>query len=181
MAPKDELELARMLRTAVEFDGPIAIRYPRGSGEGVEIPESVTPIKIGTAEVLTQGKDLLIIAIGKSVGEAMEAEKMLQQNGISSTVINARFVKPLDRNLILEKIKDIKKIITVEEHVLDGGFGSAILEMLSDNDIFDVMVKRIGIVDEFVEHGPQDILRKDYNIDCHAITQAGLKLLGKTD
>lgn len=181
MAPKDELELARMLKSAIDHDGPIAVRYPRGNGDGVDIPETITPVEIGRAEVLTQGNDLLIIAIGKSVGQALKASDELKKYNIESTVINARFVKPLDRDLILEKAKEIKTVITVEEHILAGGFGSAVLELFSDNDMFDIRVKRIGIRNQFVEHGPQDILRKDYDIDYNAIIKAGLKLFGQPE
>jgi 1-deoxy-D-xylulose-5-phosphate synthase len=172
MAPKDENELARMMVTAVHHDGPVAVRYPRGSGEGVEMETNPRPLKIGKAEVLCQGNDVLIIAIGKSVAEAVKAGRLLLEKGIEVTIINARFVKPLDAELILEYAGKIKTIITVEEHVLDGGFGSAVLEMLGDNGMTGFCLKRIGIHNKFVEHGPQDILRQDYGIDCSAIVAA---------
>lgn len=179
MAPADEHELTRMLSAAVEHDGPTAVRYPRGTGEGVDIPESVKPITIGKGKKVADGEDLLIIAIGKSVTEAVKAAKILSQEGIFATVINARFVKPMDKDLILEHAGKIKNIITVEEHVLDGGFGSAVLELLVDSGLSDFKLKRIGIKDTFVEHGPQAILRKDYHIDHSAILECAEKLIPK--
>ncbi|MCK5837427.1 MAG: 1-deoxy-D-xylulose-5-phosphate synthase, partial [Desulfobacula sp.] len=178
MAPNDENELARMLVTAVNHNGPVAIRYPRGTGTGVQIEDNPQPLEIGKAQVINEGDDLLIIAIGKSVCEAVKANKLLTDKGISATIINARFVKPLDTNLIIESVLKIKKIIIVEEHVLDGGFGSAVLEMLADNGVTDFLIKRIGIKNKFVEHGPQDILRRDYEIDYTAILNAALELHG---
>ncbi|WP_457552133.1 1-deoxy-D-xylulose-5-phosphate synthase [Desulfobacula sp.] len=180
MAPMDENELARMLVTAIQHDGPIALRYPRGTGPGVEVEENPEPLKIGKAKVINQGDDLLIIAIGNSVIEAVKAKKRLEEKGINATIINARFIKPLDKDLIIEYAIKIKKIITVEEHVLDGGFGSSVLEMLADEGVTGFLLKRIGIKNRFVEHGPQNVLRKDYEIDDTAIVSAALKLYGKT-
>ncbi|MCP4673349.1 MAG: 1-deoxy-D-xylulose-5-phosphate synthase, partial [Desulfobacula sp.] len=162
MAPKNENELARMLVTALNHDGPVALRYPRGIGTGVKIDDKPKPLEIGKAQVIEEGEDLLIIAVGKSVCEAAEASIALKDKSITSTIINARFVKPLDAELIIKYASKIKKIITVEEHVLDGGFGSAVLEMLIDNGITDINLKRVGINNTFVEHGPQDILKHDY-------------------
>jgi len=178
MSPMDENELARMLLTAIKHDGPIAMRYPRGKGLGVEVQEDVQPLEIGRARVERKGDDLLIIAIGQCVVEALTAARDLAQDGIEAMVINARFVKPLDSDLFLEKAGKIKKIITVEEHMLAGGFGSAVLEMFADHGITDLRIKRIGIKDQFVEHGPQNILRKDYKVDAAAVVEAGLELHG---
>ncbi len=178
MAPKDENELAGMLVTAVDHDGPVALRYPRGIGTGVKIEDNPKPLVIGKAQVIEEGEDLLIIAIGKSVCEAAKASIVLKNKSINTTIINARFVKPLDAALIIKYASKIKKIITVEEHVLDGGFGSAVLEMLVDNGVTDINLKRIGIKDRFVEHGPQDILKHDYKIDSQAIINTALKLHG---
>ncbi|MBC8439645.1 MAG: 1-deoxy-D-xylulose-5-phosphate synthase [Deltaproteobacteria bacterium] len=180
MAPKDENELARMLVTAIQHDGPIALRYSRDLGVGVQIDENPEPLEIGKAQVINQGDDLLIIAIGNSVAEAIKANTCLKEQGIFATIINARFVKPLDSDLIVELSIKIKKIIIVEEHVLDGGFGSAVLEMLADKGVTGFFLKRIGIKNIFVEHGPQNILRKDYEIDSDAIVTAAIDLHGKT-
>jgi 1-deoxy-D-xylulose-5-phosphate synthase len=179
MAPKDENELARMLVTAIHHDGPIALRYPRGIGVGVQIDDRPKPLEIGKGQVIDQGDDLLIIAIGQSVSQAVKANIELKEQGIFATIINARFVKPLDSDLIIELSKKIQKIIIVEEHVLDGGFGSAVLEMFADKGLTHFFLNRIGIKNRFVEHGPQDVLRKDYEIDSAAIVRAAIKLHGK--
>ncbi len=176
MAPKDENEMARMMVTAIDHKGPVAIRYPRGTAEGRPIDADPKPLEIGKGELLVQGDDMLIIAIGQSVSEALKADARLRENGICSTVINARFVKPLDLSLIVQHVSTIKKVITVEEHVLDGGFGSAVLEGLVDAGITGFSLTRIGIRDTFVEHGPQKILRKDYQIDDQAIVAAAQKM-----
>jgi len=178
MAPMDENELARMLKTALAHNGPIAMRYPRGAGQGVDIDPRVLPIDIGKARILRQGGDLLIIAAGRPANDAMEAAKILSEKGIEATVVNARFVKPLDTDLFIELAGTIKKVITVEEHVLAGGFGSAVLEMFSDQAVTGIACKRIGIKDTFVEHGPQDQLRDDYGVNAQAIVSAGVSLNG---
>ncbi|MCF8091499.1 MAG: 1-deoxy-D-xylulose-5-phosphate synthase [Desulfotignum sp.] len=176
MAPGDENELARMLATAVQHDGPIALRYPRGRAVGVPVADPVTPLKIGKAKVMCDGGDLLIIAIGTGVAVAMKARDMLASEGIFASVINARFVKPLDKELLLTKAGEFNHIITVEEHVLAGGFGSAVLELFMDHGLTGLQVKRVGIDDRFVEHGPQTDLRKDYHIDADAVSAAARNL-----
>lgn len=177
MAPKDENELCRMIVTALAHDGPIAIRYPRGTGTGVKIKRKIHPILIGKGEILNNGKDILILAIGSSVYEALSAQSMLMEQDIAATVVNCRFVKPLDADLITSLAKKIPRIITVEENVCQGGFGSAILECLGDKGITNFSVKRIGIPDTFVEHGPQDFLRSKYCIDAPAIVNAAKELM----
>jgi len=179
MAPKDENELSKMLVTAIRHHGPIALRYPRGTGVGVQIEENPEPLEIGKGEVIHKGEDLLIIAIGQSVVTAQKANTRLKEKGISATIINARFVKPLDSDLIIKYVKKIKKMILVEEHVLDGGFGSAVLEMLADKGVTQFLSNRIGIKNRFVEHGPQGILKKDYEIDDAAIVASAIQLHGK--
>jgi len=176
MAPKDEAELSRMLVTAINYDGPCAVRYPRGTAEGFTVEDDPKPIEIGQARIIQEGKDILIIAIGKSVCESVKAARELENKGIGVTIINARFVKPLDTRMIVEQASRIKKIITVEEHVLDGGFGSAVLECLADAGVAGYLLRRIGIQNTFVEHGPQDVLRKDYGIDRDAIVKEAVKL-----
>ena len=116
--------------------------------------------------------DVLLIAIGHSVVEAIKAIKKLKENNITCALINARFVKPLDKDLILMMAKKVGKVITIEDHVLDSGFGSAVLELFADNNLLDVKIKRIGINDCFVEHGPQEVLRYEYGIDSTAIYSA---------
>ncbi|MBW2568595.1 MAG: 1-deoxy-D-xylulose-5-phosphate synthase [Deltaproteobacteria bacterium] len=177
MAPKDENELCRMLTTAVSHNGPISFRYPRGTGRGVKIDDIFTPIPIGKGEVLKEGDDILILAIGRTVCEALSAHKMLAEQGIFATIVNCRFVKPLDTDLICTLTKKIPRLITIEENVRQGGFGSAVLECLNDKDITGFSFERIGIPDIFVEHGPQDFLRAKYGIDASAIVNAAKKLL----
>jgi len=178
MAPKDENELARMLQTAVDHNGPVAIRYPRGRGVGAQIDPVPCPVEIGKGCIVQEGDDILLIGIGKSVCEAIKAADILKDKGINATVLNARFVKPIDDKLIIEYVSKIKQVITIEEHVLDGGFGSAVQEVLMDNQITDIQIKRIGIEDKFVEHGPQAVLQEEYEIDHRAIVKAVLKMKG---
>jgi 1-deoxy-D-xylulose-5-phosphate synthase len=177
MAPKDENELRRMLLTAVDHHGPVALRYPRGTGEGVTLDDDIKPIPIGQGEILTEGDDILILAIGKMVGSALKAHEELLRDNIRATVINARFVKPLDHDLILSCARRIKKIVTVEDHVKIGGFGSAILECLSDNGLTDVSICRIGIDDTFVEHGTQKELREKFGLNVSTIVKSAWSLV----
>ena len=176
MAPKDENELARMLTTSFAHKGPIAIRYPRGAVEGVKIENRDIPIPIGKAEVLQKGDDILILAIGRSVSEALTAHVKLAEKGISATVVNCRFVKPLDADLIGNLARKIPRIITVEENVRQGGFGSAVMECLCDQGITGYLLERIGIPDTFVEHGPQKMLRSKYKIDAPAIVNTAKRI-----
>ncbi|THB80911.1 MAG: 1-deoxy-D-xylulose-5-phosphate synthase [Desulfobacteraceae bacterium] len=179
MAPMDEHELARMLITAVDHDGPIALRYPRGKGVGVTIPDDIEPIPMGKSQTLRQGDDLLIVAAGASVQPALSAAESLEEKGIYTTVINARFIKPLDHDNIIQAAKRTGKLITVEEHVLAGGFGSAVVEMISDHHIEDIRIQRIGINDRFVEHGAQNILRQAYGVDAERVFNEGLELVNR--
>ena len=180
MAPKDENELRHMLATALAHDGPISLRYPRGRGTGVELDNALTIIPIGKGEILSHGDDLLIIAVGSMVSEAICAAALLEENhGVRTTVVNARFIKPLDSELIIPLARNIHRIITVEENTVQGGFGSAVLELLSDHDIKDAIVKRMGINDHFVEHGPQDALRCKYQVDASAIIDTALSMISR--
>jgi 1-deoxy-D-xylulose-5-phosphate synthase len=180
MAPKDENELRHMLKTAISHDGPIALRYPRGAGVGAPLSASLSEIPIGKGEVLKHGDDLLILAVGSSVKEALSARAQLKtEDNIEATVVNCRFIKPLDTELIGNLARRIHKVITVEENVLHGGFGSAVLESLNSQDIVNVRIKRVGIADIFVEHGPQRQLRSVYGVDAHAIIKTARQLLDK--
>lgn len=177
MAPKDENELVRMLATALAHKGPIAVRYPRGTVAGVKMENQDVPIPIGKGEVLKKGDDVLILAIGTSVSEALSAHSTLMEQGISATVVNCRFVKPLDSDLIVSLAREIPRIITVEENVRQGGFGSAVLECLSEQRITGFLLECIGIPDTFVEHGSQSLLKTKYGIDAPAIVNAAKRLL----
>ncbi|GER93665.1 1-deoxy-D-xylulose-5-phosphate synthase [hot springs metagenome] len=169
MAPMDGQELKNMLRFAVSHNGPSAIRYPRGSVQKTEDRGQNIDIEIGKSEILMEGDDVAIIAIGNAVHPSLSAAEMLKNDGIDAAIINARFVKPIDEELIISMAKKTRRLITVEENVLAGGFGSAVLECLSDAGINDVLIKRIGIDDEFVEHGSQGILRGKYGLDGEGI------------
>jgi 1-deoxy-D-xylulose-5-phosphate synthase len=172
MAPKDENELRRMLKTAIYSGVPMALRYPRGAGYGVELDAEITTLEIGSGELLMDGSDLCIIAIGSTVYPALEAAEALGRKGFSVGVVNARFVKPLDVELIRSVANKTGRIITVEENALQGGFGSAVLEMLYDNGMQNVKIKRLGIPDRYIEHGSQAQLRKDVGIDADGIVAA---------
>jgi len=177
MSPKDENELCRMMATALSHNGPIAFRYPRGTGTGVKIEKEILPLPIGKGEVIVEGNDILILAIGRTVGEALDAHEALKNLGIFTTVVNCRFVKPLDSELICTLAKKIPRIITIEEHVKMGGFGSAVLECLHDNANAGFRIERLGIPDVFLEHGPPHLLRSKYAIDRSAIMAAAKKLM----
>ena len=177
MAPKDENELQHMLKTAVDHDGPAAVRYPRGNVVGVELDSELRSLEIGKGELLRPGKDLVIVAIGCTVQSAMEAAERLDSEGIEAAVINARFVKPLDRELIMTWAQKTGSVITVEENMLQGGFGSAVLEMFEEESFFPKALKRLGVSDFFIPHGSQAILRNLCCIDTDAIESAALKLL----
>jgi len=177
MAPKDENELCRMLKTALDHNGPIAFRYPRGAATGTKLEPEPLPVALGKGEVLEKGEDVLILAIGSSVSEALCAHADLLKEGIHPTLVNCRFVKPLDAGLIRSLVMQIPRVITVEEHVLQGGFGSSVLELLIDSGLTDFHLERLGIPDTFVEHGSQKQLRSKYRIDAPAIVEAAKRMM----
>ena len=179
MAPKDENELRHMLKTAVDCGLPVSLRYPRGRALGVNIDEELKTLEIGKGEVLREGSDLAVIAIGSTVYPALSAAERLAKEGINIKVINARFAKPIDGELIASTAVAVKIIITVEENVLQGGFGSAVLELLSEKNITGAQVKRLGIADEFVEHATQAQLRQKYGIDEEGIFRVVKGMLEK--
>ena len=172
MAPKDENELRHMLKTALDFDGPVSVRYPRGSGLGVDTTEPLHNLPIGKAEVLREGSDVCFWAIGSMVQPALEAAEQLAAQGIAAGVVNMRFAKPLDVELLLEHAKRYGKIITLEEGVLAGGVGSAVLETLNQQELLEQCeVLCLGIPDEFVMHGDKKLLFKDLGLDTPAIVR----------
>jgi len=176
-APKDENELQHLLYTAVKSGHPMAIRYPRNSGLGVELDTALHEIPMGKWEIVRDGEDVAILAIGAMVAPALEAAQELASNGIEATVVNSRFAKPLDSELITDLTSNIKRIVTVEENALCGGFGSSVVKLLQQSGICDIKVKSIGIPDEFVEQGAQATLRAKYGLDAKGITQQVLALL----
>jgi 1-deoxy-D-xylulose-5-phosphate synthase len=177
MAPKDENELQHMLKTAVDHPGPISLRYPRGEGWGGALDKDMKTLEIGKAEILRQGGDLVIAAIGHTVLPALKAAEELAPLGIDAAVVNARFVKPLDKNLFRDLLTRVPRLITVEDHVVTGGFGSALIEFLTDEGFTGTEVKRLGVPDRFIPHGTQDELRKMCGFDKDAIAQASLQLV----
>jgi len=180
MAPKDENELQHMLKTAVEYNGPSAVRYPRGTGCGVPMDQELKTLEIGKAELIGNGNDVAIIALGNMVGPSMEAAQRLAEEGISVSVVNARFVKPLDETMILAVAKKTGRLVTVEEHALSGGFGSAVLECLDANGVAGIKTHRIGVPDTFIEHGTQQVLRRKYGLDADGIYESVKAFVDKT-
>ena len=169
MAPKDEHELEAMVQTAVQYDdGPIAFRYPRGEIEGLDEEDTIDTIEIGSAEILREGTDGVILAIGSMVPRSLQAAQELATVGIDLTVVNSRFVKPLDEDLITELSEKHDYLFTAEEHLIQGGFGSAVAELIVDNN-FDIDVTRIALPDKFIEHGSQGDLLARYGLDVAGI------------
>jgi 1-deoxy-D-xylulose-5-phosphate synthase len=177
MAPKDENELQHMVKTAVEHPGPISLRYPRGEGCGVEMDAEMKTLEIGKAELLREGTDVVIAGIGQTVMPAFRAAQDLAALGIEAAVVNARFVKPLDRDLFRDLLIRVPYLITVEDHTIVGGFGSALLEFLAEEGLTGVEVKRLGVPDRFITHGTQDELRKLCGFDKDAIAQTALQMV----
>jgi 1-deoxy-D-xylulose-5-phosphate synthase len=171
MAPKDENELRHMLKTAFETGHPTSLRYPRGNGMGVKLDAELQSLPIGKGEVMREGDAATIIAIGAEVWPSMKAAEMLSAEGIEVAVVNARFIKPLDDELIARFCKHGSKVITVEEGSLAGGFGSAVMERCEQLGITGVDFHRIGIPDEYVHHGAQDVLRAQYDLHAEGIAK----------
>jgi len=167
MVPKDEDELADMLYTALLHPGPSAVRYPRGIGPGVKVKDFPVALEVGKAEVMREGTDVAIFGLGALLPLAEELGTVLEKDGLSAAVINPRFTKPLDTELIERYARQVGLIITFEDHVLMGGFGSAVLEALSAAGL-DVPVVRIGWPDEFIEHGKVEALREKYGLTAAA-------------
>lgn len=164
-APKDGNELQDLLYTAIKTEHPMAIRYPRGQAAGLLSARQPRQLPVGKAEIVRQGEDIVIMGIGSTVMPCLDAAEHLDLGGIDAMVVNARFAKPLDTELILDVASHIKKMVIVEENVLSGGFGAAVLQLLDEAGASDIKVRRLGIPDEFVTHGRQDLLRSLYHLD----------------
>jgi 1-deoxy-D-xylulose-5-phosphate synthase len=177
-APKDEAELCRLLRTALAHPGPMALRYPRGAGTGVPVPEDPEPLPVGSWETLRAGGDLAILAVGTCVGPALEAARALETEGWRVGVVNARFVKPLDAALLARTAAETGLLLAAEENVLAGGFGAAVLEHLATHGPEGVRVELAGVPDEFVEHGSQRDLRARYGLDAAGLAARARRMLG---
>jgi 1-deoxy-D-xylulose-5-phosphate synthase len=178
MAPKDENELQHMVKTCLQYNGPISVRYPRGVSLGVNMDAAPEALPIGKGELLKEGTDVAIMAVGVSVWQAFQAAERLSREGVSTAVVNARFVKPLDRELIVDVARKVQYVVTVEEGCRMGGFGSAVLEALSDAGVTDVATKILGLPDWYIEQGPQDLLRERYGLTAEGIYHSVKELIG---
>ena len=176
MAPADENELQHMLHTALAHHGPVVLRYPRGNGEGVALEPDFRRLEIGRGTVLREGTDVLLLPIGNRVGPALAAAARLEVQGIDAAVINPRFLKPLDSDLIADWAARTGRVVTVEDNCVQGGFGSAVLEALNERGLH-LPVRRLGYEDRFIEHGPQAVLWRAAGIDADGIARSVLDLL----
>lgn len=177
MAPKDENELQHMLYTATSLPGPTAVRYPRGAGEDVALDMELSLLEPGVGELLREGSDILLLPIGNRVYPALRAAEGLKKLGIDAAVINPRFIKPLDKDLICKWAKKTGRVVTIEDNAEHGGFGSLILEILSANKLFSVKTQLLGHPDHFIEHGPQKTLWKNSKLDSPSIISAAMELM----
>jgi 1-deoxy-D-xylulose-5-phosphate synthase len=172
MAPKDESELRDMLYTAVEHHaGPVALRYPRGTAFGVPLKKGFEKIEIGKGEILRTGNDIAILSVGTMVFNSLEAADILAKEGILAEVVNMRFVKPIDKNLLEHLLARFDRFVTVEENSVLGGFGAGILETLTELKHGDVKVRVHGVPDEFIEHGSPAELHKIVKLDAAGIAE----------
>src|SRR6266571_1139641 len=180
MAPKDENELQHMVKTCLSHEGPASVRYSRGSAWGVPLDAEPKALPIGRAELLREGYDVALVAIGITVLPALEAAERLADEGISAAVVNARFVKPLDHALIAQVARQVKCLVTVEEGCRMGGFGSAVLEALSDQGIVHMPTRVLGLPDKYIEQGPQDLLRVQYGLTADGMYEEAKALYTMT-
>jgi 1-deoxy-D-xylulose-5-phosphate synthase len=164
MAPKDGAELQRMMEKALEWGRPTVIRYPRAKVKQLISPSSSAVLDMGKAEMLRKGSDIAILAVGSMVNAALMAAELLSKKGIEATVVNARFIKPLDKEMLEELAHSVKRIFTVEEGVTDGGFGSAVLEFFERENVSGIKVRCLGLPDEFIEHGAREELLRKYHL-----------------
>ncbi|ADH99768.1 1-deoxy-D-xylulose-5-phosphate synthase [Salisediminibacterium selenitireducens] len=176
--PKDENELQHMLYTAVQNDdGPMAVRYPRGTGYGIEMDQELKEIPLGKWEVLKEGTDLTILTFGTMIPVAEAAAEQLQKKGVSARVVNARSIKPLDADMLLKLADEQTPILTIEESALLGGFGSAVLEFFHDQDRHRVHVERMGIPDRYIEHGSVPQLLEEIGLTSDEVAKRALKAI----
>ncbi len=174
MAPMDENELQHMLKTALSLHGPSVIRYPRGPGEGVPLDAEFKVLPVGKGVVLKSGQEVYLLAIGATVHPCLKAAALIEKEGIPCGVVNMRFVKPIDAALLQQLRRETQNFVTVEEHMLAGGFGSAVMEVLEGTE---ARIHRIGIPDKFIDHGPQNVLRDQVGLSPEKIAQSTLEFL----
>ncbi len=177
MAPKDENELQHMIATGLSMNSPVAVRYPRGNGYGVPLDQTLVTLPLGKGELLSKGQDGVIIAVGSMVRPAMEAAELLAAEGMDAGVINARFIKPLDRELLVAHACGSRAVLTVEENAVQGGFGSAVMELLEEEEIYGVAIRCLGYPDHYIEQGEQPELRSAYGLDAVGIAAAFKELV----
>ncbi|GAA0482057.1 1-deoxy-D-xylulose-5-phosphate synthase [Salinibacillus aidingensis] len=179
MMPKDENEGQHMVYTAIEYnEGPIAIRYPRGNAKGIEVDETFKSIPIGSWEVLKEGHDGVILTFGTTIDMALKASEQLEQSGISIRVVNARFIKPLDEKMLKEIFSENIPVLTLEEHVLQGGFGSAVVEFAEERNLLGkICMKRMGIPDQFIEHGSVSELWDEIGLTTNEVVNSLKELI----
>ncbi len=178
MVPKDENELQQMLYTALNHHGPVVLRYPRGGGEGVAMHSSFENLPLGKGELLKQGRDVLLLPVGNRVYPALAAAKRLEDQGISAAVINPRFLKPLDSELICDWARQTGHVVTIEDNCAQGGFGSGVLQLLNQRGLH-LPVRILGYDDTFIEHGPQATLWHNAGLDSDGIVENVCQLLSK--
>ncbi len=181
MSPKDEEEMQHMLYTSIYHDGPSVVRYPRGAGYNVPLAACLHKLELGKGELLQAGDDILLLPVGNRVHPALEAAKGLEKVGVKAAVINPRFIKPLDADLICHWANHTKRVVTIEDNARLGGFGSSVLELFSRRGLYSVQTCLLGHPDHFIEHGPQQTLWKNSMIDTPAIIRAAIKLLGREE
>lgn len=182
MSPKDENELRHMVKTMADHDeGPIALRFPRGSGQGVPLDEELSALPIGKAEVLAEGTDLMFVAIGAMVETSLAAAAALADRGVSAGVVNARFIKPLDTEILDELAASGVALITVEDNAVTGGFGSGVNEYLIAQGYDTARIRNLGIPDEFIEHGDRGLLLAEIGLDTNGLVRSSLELLNLED
>ena len=180
MAPRDEALLVDMLHTALTYDdGPIALRYPRGEAVGVALPERPHAIELGTGELLREGRRVAIVGYGTGVGKGLEAADLLAGQGLEVTVADARFAKPLDGALLGQLAAEHELLVTVEEGVLAGGFGSAVWEALNDTGLAIPRILRIGLPDRYVTHGKPALLHHEVGYTGERIAERILSAVGE--
>lgn len=170
MAPKNFKEFDKMLEFAINLEKPVAIRYPRG-GEGKIKFEKCEDINLGKAEIIKEGNDLTIVAIGKMAERAVEVSNLLEKQNIDAEIVNARFLKPLDKEIILKSVQKTKRVITIEDGILKGGLGTAVIEAINNSDIKNVKVKTFGYSDCFVKHGSVEEIEKENKLHANNISK----------
>ena len=174
MAPKNFEELKKMLEFAIELKKPVVIRYPRG-GEGNINFKKCENIELGKSELIKEGEDLTIVAIGKMVERAVQVSDILEQNGINTEIINARFLKPLDDKTLEKSINKTKNVVTIEDGILRGGLATSIIELINNLKLKDITIQTYGYNDKFVQHGSVDELEKLYGLDAESIAKSVVK------